>query len=268
MSLVFGLGLVLTGVADAHDYYLELSSLQVEPGESATVHGVIAHQTEREQRHLRPVSLQRLDLVAGGVITSVVPEEGAPEAAGSWGSVSRTSPGIVSVIYANTEEASVSLEHEAFLQYVWSEGDDRHVYVIDAFPGAFEPPVHHEHNRRSLKVMLQVGGRAKGYDIPAGLPLELIPAKSPFGRNAKKPMSFQLLEEGRPAEGVRVRAFPAVGDALRDAHKGRTDDEGRVSFVLPERKGGWVIAAVTMTHALDRPEPWHWHSTWTSLRLP
>jgi len=252
--------LALSAPADAHDFYLEVSPAQVEVGDKAKVYGVVAHATERDTRSQRVPSLTRLDAWIGGEAVPV-PEpmsfRGPPS---HWGFVPTATPGVVPVVYTNSG-AEVSLAHDRFVAYVRGEGDDRQIEIAEGLSGEQK-----EQYRRSLKVLLRVGEERSGWDAVIGLPLELVPQADPFARPATGDLPLQLLSDGRPEEGVKVRAFPVGGHAQDDAVEGRTDAEGKVTLVLPERDQGWVVAAVTMSHEAGREHPWH--SVWTSLRIP
>jgi len=252
--------LMLIARATAHDFVLEVSPAAVAVDGKAKVYGVVAHQTERETRLQRIATLTRLDAWVGGAaatITEPVSFRGPPS---HWGWVPTGTAGVVPVAYANSG-SEVSLPHENFVGYVRDEGDDRMVDVAKGLSGEQK-----EHYRRSLKALVRVGDVTEGFDAVVGLPLELVPQSDPFARPATGELTVLLLADGKPESGVKVRAFPMNGHAENDAVVGRTDDAGKVTLAMPERDGGWVVAAVTMTHEAGREHPWH--STWTSLRLP
>jgi len=252
--------LALIQPALAHDYFLEVQPSAIAVGGKAKVYGIVAHETERDVRGQRPDTLSRLDASAGGTVTAVAPAPALRGAPTYWGLLPATAPGVVAVAYANTG-SEVSLPHERFVRYVAGEGDDRKIEVAKGLSGDQV-----ERYRRSLKALLRVGDDTTGWDAVLGLPLELVPQSDPFARPASGELSLQLLEDGQPQAGVKVRAFPAVGHAQAEAVTGRTDAEGKVSLAMPAREGGWVVAAVTMTHEAGREHPWH--SLWTTLRLP
>lgn len=244
----------------AHDYYLEVSDAAVAPSAPALVFGMVGHGTEREKRTTRPASLLRLDAIVDGkpVTLPPAPRQGRRPAEG-WAVVPTTQSGVVPVVYTN-RGAEVTMQPDAFRKYLVHEGDDRMVSVFDGLPAGEQA----EHYARSLKVLLRVGDSTEGWDAVAGLPLELVPTSDPFAGG--ETLGFRLLVDGKPTEGVRIRAFPAKGDADKDAIVARTGADGVASFSLPARDGGWVVAAVVMRHDPSLPQPWQ--STWTTLRLP
>ncbi len=228
----------------AHDYILDAGPTL--EGQTP-VFGLVAHDRERERRESRPETLTRLDRLVEGTLRPVEPTEG------SWGTVPEADVATV-VVYENAG-AAIELPWPRFRDYVASEGDARMLAVVDSL--AREPQ--HEHYRRSLKLLL--GVEHEGWDVVAGLPLEIVPLRRPGSRRR---MRVRLLASGRPVAGARVRAFPLAGHADDDAVVATTDDDGVATLRLRDRSLDWVYAAVTMTHEPDRDPAWH--SIWTTLR--
>jgi len=250
----------MTLPALAHDFVLEVEPATVEVGGQAKVYGVVATGTERATRMQRLASLTRLDGWVGGAAVAIDEPRSFRGPPPHWGYAPTEAAGVVPLAYTNSG-AEVSLAHEKFVTYVRDEGDDRMVEVAKGLSGEQK-----EHYRRSLKALLRVGEASTGWDAVVGLPLELVPQADPFARPASGELALKLVADGTPVEGVKVRAFPMGGHAENDVVVGRTDAEGNVTLAMPATDGGWVVAAVTMSHEAGREQPWH--SLWTSLRLP
>jgi uncharacterized GH25 family protein len=98
-----------------------------------------------------------------------------------------------------------------------------------------------------------------------GLPLEVIPERSPF-RLWPDGLPFRVLYKGRPVNGVGINfksCDQQAASASKDCDAGsfRTDQDGRV--LVPSRPGIWLITAVHIVRATSGDADWE--STWTSL---
>jgi uncharacterized GH25 family protein len=118
---------------------------------------------------------------------------------------------------------------------------------------------------RCAKALLQVGG-AGGVDRAVGMPLEFVAAGNPYDHPADKPLSVQLLLDGKPLAGALVKIFireNPQSSGLQTPKRVRTSAEGRVDVDV-SRSGEYLIAAVSMKPA-TAGEKADWSSIWTSL---
>jgi hypothetical protein len=116
---------------------------------------------------------------------------------------------------------------------------------------------------RSVKSLVRVGdGGRGGYDLPLGLPLELVPLDDPF-EAGRRTLRLRVLLHGEPAPGVRVDLSPLDPPSGAPAHA-VSGANGVVTFELP----GDVTRHLAAATVLAPPEPGsgaEWHSLWTSL---
>ncbi len=100
-------------------------------------------------------------------------------------------------------------------------------------------------------------------DAPLGLTLELIPLRDPRTLKPGDEMKVRLLHQGKPLEGVLIKArSPKLpGERLT----ARSDAAGEASLKLPQA-GVWMIAATHMLPApLEQRARADWESIWASL---
>jgi uncharacterized GH25 family protein len=103
-----------------------------------------------------------------------------------------------------------------------------------------------ERYRRVAKTLVQVGppgaGGQEAATRPLGLPLEIVPDRSPYLQPATARLPIRLLYQGRPLAGARVKLSSLDDDgAPIDARV--TDAAGNALFALPP-PGSWRLAVV------------------------
>lgn len=237
----------LVSPALAHDYVLEGTPRQ---GGGTSVHGIVAHDRQREPRRERPETLTRLERITSDEAVTVLPAE-----EGVWGWVP-DSDEVTVVVYENSG-AEVELPWDEFRNYVRTEGDVRQVSQVERVPVAPQ----REHYRRSLKLLVGVESGRTGWERVVGLPLEIVPIDRP---GSKKKVRVALYADGQPVPQARVRAFPLAGHADDDAVVALTNAKGVATLRLGDRSLDWVYASVAMTYDASNDVPWR--STWTTLR--
>ena len=103
-----------------------------------------------------------------------------------------------------------------------------------------------ENYARHAKTLVQVGpldpGGQEMVTRPAGMALEIVPERSPFGlpQNARLPV--RIYYRGRPLGGALVKLTDLAHDAAPiEMH--RSDVNGRAVFAIPGR-GSWLINVI------------------------
>jgi uncharacterized GH25 family protein len=238
------------GPLGAHDFWIEPSRHQVQPGMGVALRLRVGTGFQGEGVPRNPLLLQRFAL-AGPV--REIPATGA-EGADPAGLARVEAPGLHWAVYQSTY-SSVELEGAKFEAYLAEEGLDA---VAAARRKRHETgkPVR-ERFLRCAKALVDAGGEGRGFDRVLGLDLELVPESDP--RKADSDLRLRLLYRGRPLPGALVQlqrkgSLPAV--------QARTDAAGRVR--LPCRGAGlWLAKAV---HAVRSEDPAaDWQSAWASL---
>ncbi len=100
------------------------------------------------------------------------------------------------------------------------------------------------------KTIIGAYGDDEEWDVPLGLPTEIIPTLRPFGNYAGNSFTGQVLLDGKPAPAAMVEIeFYDEGNRLQapsDYHVTqviKTDDNGVFSFTCPQA-GWWGFAAL------------------------
>ncbi len=102
-------------------------------------------------------------------------------------------------------------------------------------------------------------GIERGWEIPVGLKLEILPLTRPFGLNSPALFTGRVLLDGKPMPGAMVRIEYLNEDkraAQSPYHNTQAvlgDESGVFSFVCPYA-GWWGFAALTKGDPLKNPE--------------
>jgi len=259
--LVSALALVLAagaGDASAHDFWIEPSTFRPAPGEDFTV-GL------RVGEHFRGEPVPRDDRrIKRFFLVTSLGEAPVPGLPGSdpAGFAKADAPGLIAIGY-RSDRSPVTLEPAKFEKYLADEGLEA-VVAERARRGESEKPGR-EVFSRSVKSLVISGPRTavKDYDRRLGMDFEVLLRSDPaaWRPDAKFPMRFELLSDGKPFPGALVKAICRDDpDKTVTARSGRG---GEVSLVLP-RKGVWLVEAVRMARAPKDVDA-DWESVWTSV---
>ena len=112
-----------------------------------------------------------------------------------------------------------------------------------------------------VKATVPVYGESRGWDVPCGLRLEVVPRTRPFGLAAPCLFSAQVRWQGAPLPGAQVfmyrintdKTSPALPTPWHAALEARADADGNVAFVL-NRPGWWCCVAETDGEPLKGPD--------------
>ncbi len=154
----------------------------------------------------------------------------------------------------------LTLAADRFEAYLEKEGFDR-AQQLRAARGESDLPGREAYSRSAKAIILVGDGAHAGYDAVLGLPLELVPERSPATLEAGDALTLRLLLDGAPLADTPVTAF-ADADPGRPV-AARTGRDGRVSLPLP-RAGLWLVRAVHLTAAAPGRGA-DWESVWASL---
>ena len=276
--------LAVSGIAFAHDFWVQPSTWRARAGERISVELRVGHPGDsdsvaRDPRLFRGFFARR----SGQPVTAdseVVGVDGRspagyarPKEAGSWR------------IAYESEPRWLELEAAKFERYLAQEGLEEIVRERAALGESASPG--REFYSRCAVALLHVRGdsrpegspraepseadgshRPSAFESPLGLPLEIVPDHDPMALEAGDALSLRILRRGLPLEGVLLCLDPLVPDPEL-SRQARSDARGRVTFELPA-PGGWLVTAVAMERAprevRDRPDrPADWVSHWASL---
>jgi uncharacterized GH25 family protein len=102
-----------------------------------------------------------------------------------------------------------------------------------------------ENYSRQAKALVQVGpagGSQAQVLTPVGLPLEIVPERSPYGEPRSATLPVRVVFDGRPLAGALVKLTDLAHDAA-PAETRRTDRGGHATFTMPAR-GEWLLNVI------------------------
>ena len=170
----------------------------------------------------------------------------------------------------------VELDPAKFESYLLEEGME-YILARRAELGEDQEPAP-ENFVRCAKTLIAVGvgqSQAEIYAKILGYSLELVPDSDPLTVKPGDRISFRVLYEGKPVQGILVRALSK--DRPEQSIDVRSDEDGQVSLRLP-RTGVWMVKAVHLVEldsgrdpeliaarlaAGDDPPP-KWESYWAT----
>jgi uncharacterized GH25 family protein len=241
--------------ASAHDFWIEPSRYEPAPGELVRLRLFVGQDFQGEGVPRNEVWIERFDAVAGGTAAHVVGLDGSDPA----GLLRPAAEGPLVVAYGSLP-SYVEVDPAKFEAYLVAEGLDEPKAARAKAKSAGTPG--RERFSRCAKTLLSVGGRSgSGSTNAVGLTLEIVPESDPGEWKAGAPLSFRVLDHGKPLRNALVKARDR--ESARDPLEARTDAAGHVIFRLP-RPGAWMIGAVHMVPVRDDPRA-DWESFWASL---
>jgi hypothetical protein len=170
------------------------------------------------------------------------------------------------VLGYQSHATAIELEAAKFEQYLAEEGLER---VIEERRARGESARSgREAYARCAKALLVAQGEQelapadwKGFDVPLGLALELVPLANPCSPAPGAELDLRLVWQGKPLAGALVGCL-AQADPQHELRV-RSDEEGRVRFKLA-RGGAQLVHAVHMVRAAPGADR-DWESHWASL---
>jgi uncharacterized GH25 family protein len=250
--------LLASSALEAHDLWIEPGAFTPAPGQRVAVRLRVGQGFRGDPVPRDPRLIERFAALGAQGGETAIPGVPNTEPAGF---VSFPSTGFRTLVYDSRREP-VELDGAKFEEYLREEGREK-VISLRKERGQSAAPGREVYSR-CAKALVAVGGKAageRGYDRVAGLPLELVPEKSPYALTGGGELPVRLLYQGKPLEDVLVVALQKgrAGEAV----SARSDRKGRVALRL-DRPGAWLVKAVHMIPA-PKEAGADWESFWASL---
>jgi hypothetical protein len=240
--LVAGLALWLSSGACAHDFWVQPSRFQVQPGAPVPVTVQVGHGADRERW------ARGLDRIVSLV---VVGPGGRQDIRGSFRAQAPNADMMpvfdqrgLHVLAIHTTHAQSELPAARFQEYAELEGLTP-ALTLRARTGRTGIPGREIYSRRA-KALIQVGaptGRPQPLATrPVGLTLEIVPDRDPYALGRDRRLPVHVLYNGTRLAGATVKLTNLVNDAKPLATE-VTDASGRAVFLVPQT-GAWLLNVV------------------------
>jgi uncharacterized GH25 family protein len=240
----FALAVLCAGSSDAHDFWLQPAQYWAQPNASIPVTLQVGHGPERQRSQIRQKRIARfVAITPQGVVIDALANlhlGGAIED----GRLQLQAAGTYVFVLETDHRGRSALSAERFNEYVRSEGLTRALDQRERTghmqAGALES------YRRVTKALVQIGAideqQQSHITAPLGLPLEIVPERSPYATPGSADLAVRVIFEGQPLAGALIKLTQLEHDgAAYDVQ--RTDSSGRASFRLP-RTGTWLLNVV------------------------
>jgi len=251
---IAAVAVLLGGLANAHDFWIEPSSFTPAPGAQVDIR-------LREGMDFKGNTLPYIpEWFSDFSQTTSAGREAIESIPGDDPAAVLVARDNALLVGYRSNRAFVELPAEKFNSYLDEEGmefirKERIAKGEDADPAP-------EYFVRCAKTLLQTGdpGASKVFGTVLGYTLELTPLSNPYLQKVGDELTFQLEYRGKPAAGLLVQAFTA--DNPVDRQRIRTDSNGKAVVKLT-RPGIWMIKAVNIQSIIGDPKG-KWQSYWAS----
>jgi len=253
----FSLGILLSSVTRAHDLWL-VPDAPVVAGRPLNV---------RANSGMNfPISVHAPDpaTFVRRIVVTPASDHGELEAAGQEGDsgllrFKPTDRGVY-VVAVETRPRLIELSAEQFNEYLVADGLP-HIYRLRVQEKSLDQPAR-ERYTKSPKLLIQVGRGGEGdASRVVGLPLEIVPLRSPFRLRAGDTLAVRVLFAGKPLADANLGwDLPDDGDAP----SGTVRTNSRGEALVPIARVG--LMTIRLTH-MTRPkaDDFEWESFWTTL---
>ena len=253
--------LLAASTALAHEFWLELPSFRLKPGDSARLGLFVGDNFAGARWTTDPRKVRRL--VRYGPAPADSTDLTPPDTLRPTVTFAR--PG-THLLVLSSADSFLELPGAAFTAYLREEGLEfalrrRHEEGHDSLPGR-------ETYRRRAKALVQVGeaGADTTYRRVLGLPLELVPEQNPYRLQLGQALTVRVLRAGKPAAGALVQVWQRQPGGQPTTHfRTRANQSGRL-LLRVSGPGPYLLAAVEMSPApASLRARADWQSTWASL---
>lgn len=253
-NLLITLGLLPMSVAHAHDFWLEPSAYRASQG-------AVVEIRLREGVGFRGNTLPYLtDWFEDFSTVTVDGREDVISLQGDDPAARFEMPGGAVLLGYQSRPSLTSIKAPKFNDYLAEEGLE---FVRELRKARGEDQsIAHEFFVRCAKSLLQHGPDSGDlYAMQLGYVLELTPEANPYDLAPGDELTFTLLWNDEPAEGLLLQAF-ARSDPER-IQQVRIDADGRATVQL-HSAGEWLVKAVSIERLDDSPQA-DWISHWASF---
>jgi uncharacterized GH25 family protein len=252
------------GPVAAHDFWVQPSAYWLQPGTLTAMTLQVGHGPARQRS---PIPLQRIIRFQAIGPTGQSVDLRSRLRLGSAledGDIVMQSPGAQMLILQTDDRAQTHLPALRFNDYLTVEGltpalnQRTRLHRMDRDDS--------ENYSRCAKSILQVGPAAGGPQSqitrPVGLPLEIVPERSPYAQPRSPSLPVHVIFEGHALAGALVKLTRLEDDAQPfETH--RTDSTGRAVFAMPST-GSWLLNVI-WTKPQPRSAETDFETTFSSL---
>lgn len=258
---IAGLGLLvlLSGISEAHDFWLEAHPFYTEPKNPVDISIHVGNQY---------VGDSLPNIVSWYQDFSLYDAKGKEEVDGELGRdpagyFTPKQSGTYLIGYQSTWQ-STEMDSDTFKKYLVEEGLQTDLQSND-YSNADVPLIREKYIRHG-KALVQAGQNPEidSSLVHTGYDLEIVPLQNPFSKSLGERLTVQVLFERKPAFNLMLIAFSKNNPNLEQ--RVRTDKHGNATIELND-SGEWLLKVVKLLPDNDHDTDWksHWASLTFSL---
>jgi uncharacterized GH25 family protein len=264
VALVLLAALGLSGPASGHEMFLKSEGHVLKPGPEQVVR-LVNGTFDISENSISRDRMADVSIVAGGKVVKPAAEDWYDDDSSSYLKYRAETPGTYA-LGVSTRPKIITMSADDFAKYLKHDG------VLDAlarFEKGPKPKSVRERYSKHVRAIVQVGDvRTSDYKRQLGYPVEIVLEQNPYDLKFGKELAFQVLYKGKPVPNQLVYAsyegfhgHDESGEHV-NAHKLRTDAEGRASFLL-SNKALWYLSMIHMQKVDDREADYE--SNWATV---
>jgi len=230
--------------AAAHDFWVQPNVYWVVPAATTGMTLQVGHGSSRQRSPIQLRRVVRFEAIAPDGRATDLRRQLRLGGASEDGSFALEKPGAHLLVFQTDDRAQTHLPSLRFNDYLRAEGltpalDQRiRLHRMDR-DGS-------ENYSRCAKSILEVGPGGAGSQSQVtrlvGLPLEIVPERSPYAKPRSPTLPIRVLYLGRPLGGALVKLTRLEDDAA-PAETHLTDRAGRATFAMPS-SGTWLLNVI------------------------
>jgi len=229
--------------ARAHDFWVQPDAFWIAAGAVTPITLQVGHGPARQRSPIPLARILRFTATAPDGTVIDLRARMHPGGPGQDGDLRLPAAGPHVLVLQTDDRAESHLPALRYTDYLKAEG------LTPAL--AFRARTHRtdmdgsENYSRQAKALVQVGpaGGSQAQVLkPVGLPLEIVPERSPYAEPRSATLPVRVIFEGRPLAGALIKLTDLAHDAA-PAETRLTDRSGHATFTMPAR-GQWLLNVI------------------------
>ncbi len=249
--------LLVTSLADAHEFWLQPKKYRYKVGEEMRVDFMVGENFTGELWDMRRHAVETMQMISAYGKKDLIKDVKAT--AGNNLTYKFANEG--THLFAMTSNAAyIELDAEKFNAYLEEDGLENITFLRKKKNEMNKPS--RENYSRHAKLMVQSGDRTDDvYKRKVGFRVEIIPLANPYTLKPGDYLDCEILFDGKPVPHQLVKIWSFINNRafLQDAY---TENDGKIKFPI-SNSGPWMVSFVKMTES-DKPNI-DYESMWASL---
>lgn len=240
----------------AHEFWLQPDKFMHQPGEAINIRFWVGEDFDGSNWGGNRAKINRLHLYMNGIVDDLADQ--VSDEQGDSLQLSIHDEGTAMIAF-NSTNSFIQLDAAKFNAYLKEDGlnnaaDYRNTHNENDSAGK-------EFYQRSVKTLVQVGGKKSNISFLANLPIDIIPAINPYTLKNNDSLRVKILFNKRPLVKQLVNVWQRNNNQTT-RHQYFTNNKAEVIFPVLTA-GKWMVSTVKMNR-LENDAKANWQSYWGS----